>query len=67
MSRKILVFLFFFLLAWSLFPDFVPGPVDDLIAVMVAVIDGICLLATRGKAAQDAFALLASDSPTQSN
>lgn len=67
MHRRIFIILFFFFLAWSLFPDFVPGPIDDLVALMVAVVDGIYLLATKGKAAKDALVLLASDSQTQSS
>lgn len=66
MARKFFVFLLIFTLAWSIFPDFVPGPIDDLIAVMIAVIDGISLLATKGKAAKDAVELLASGATTQS-
>lgn len=62
MGRKFIIFVLVISVLWWLFPDFVPGPIDDLIAVMVTVISGVGLLATKAKATKDAVALLAPDS-----
>lgn len=64
MGRKFVIFVLVISVLWWLFPDFVPGPIDDLIAVMVTAISGVGLLATKAKETKEAVALLASDTTT---
>ena len=67
MSRQITRGIMIISIIWWVFPDVVPGPIDDLIAFMTSVVTGVGLLATKAKAAQDAVALLIPDSTTQSS
>lgn len=66
MSKKLTICVLVGSILWWMFPDFFPGPIDDLIAFMVTVISGVGMLATKAKATQEAVALLAPDSTTQS-
>lgn len=67
MGRKLTIAILVGSVLWWLFPDFFPGPIDDLISFMVTIISSIGLLATKAKATQDAMALLASETTTQSS
>lgn len=64
MKKNMLLVVLGISFVWWLFPDFLPGPIDDFIAFGVSIFTGISLLAAKAKAAKDALALLAPDSTT---
>lgn len=67
MNQKHLKTILIISVLWWLFPDFFPGPIDDLIAFMTSVVTGIGMLATKAKTAKDAVNLLTSDTTYQSS